>query len=124
MLEKIIKGIKYCLNEETMTAEVIAKRNGYEGDIIIPETVVFKKVSYLVTNIDEHAFYNCKSLKIIAIPSNAIIVERGAFFDCDSLRAIRYGGTAEQWHWRYMYWDDYSFHKKTVHCIDGDVTIR
>ena len=74
--------------------------------------------------VEEGAFYRCKSLKIIAIPSNAIIVERGAFFDCDSLRAIRYGGTAEQWNWRYMYWDDYSFHNKTVHCIDGDVTIR
>ena len=70
MIEKIINGIKYCLNEETQTAEVIAKRNGYEGDIIIPETVVFKKVSYLVTNIDEHAFYNCKSLTSITIPDS------------------------------------------------------
>ena len=36
MLEKIIKGIKYSLDEETKTAEVI-KKKGYEGDIIIPE---------------------------------------------------------------------------------------
>ena len=36
MVEKIIKGIKYCLDEETMTAEVIAKRNGYEGGYHYP----------------------------------------------------------------------------------------
>ena len=61
MLEKIIKGIKYRLDEETMTAEVIAKRNGYEGDIIIPETVVSNRASYLVTSIGEN--FSCKSLK-------------------------------------------------------------
>jgi hypothetical protein len=74
--------------------------------------------------VEEGAFYRCKSLQIIAIPSNAIIVERGAFLDCDSLWAIRYGGTVEQCNRRYRDWDDYSFHNKTVHCIDGDVTIR
>ena len=31
MIEKIIKGIKYRLDEKTMSAEVIAKRNGYES---------------------------------------------------------------------------------------------
>ena len=88
MIEKIIKGIKYCLNEETMTAEVIAKRNGYEGDIIIPETVVFKKVSYLVTNIDEHAFYNCKSLTSITIPDSVTSIGERAFENCVSLTSI------------------------------------
>ena len=88
MIEKIIKGIKYCLNEETMTAEVIAKRNGYEGDIIIPETVVFKKVSYLVTNIDEHAFYNCKSLTSITLPDSVKRIKMGAFIFCSSLTSI------------------------------------
>jgi len=51
MEEKIIKGIKYRLNEKTLTAEVIRKR-GYSGDIVIPETVVNQNVSYKVTCID------------------------------------------------------------------------
>jgi hypothetical protein len=55
MIEKIINDIKYCLNEEAMTAEVIAKR-GYKGDLIIPETVVFKGVTYRVTSIQCCAF--------------------------------------------------------------------
>ena len=45
MIEKIINGIKYCLNEETMTAEVIAKRNGYEGDINYPRDCGAQKKS-------------------------------------------------------------------------------
>ena len=88
MIEKIINGIKYCLNEETQTAEVITKRKGYEGDIIIPEAVVFKKVSYLVTSIDEHAFYNCKSLTSITIPDSVTRIKMGAFIFCSSLTSI------------------------------------
>ncbi len=42
MEEKIIKGIKYQLDERKLIAKVIRKR-GYFGDIVIPETVVSKK---------------------------------------------------------------------------------
>ena len=74
MEEAIIDGINYRLNEETKTAEVIKKSEGYEGDIIIPETVVFNKVAYRVTSIEEEAF-----------------------LDCSSLTSITYNGTKEQW---------------------------
>ena len=147
MIEKIIKGIKYCLNEETMTAEVLAKRNGYEGDIIIPETVVFKKVSYLVTNIDEHAFYNCKSLISITIPDSVTSIGEGAFESCSSLKAITISNSVKSiGEWAYAYcrsMTDITFQgtiaqwKKitlrdswkhnipatVVHCTDGDVEI-
>ena len=42
MIDKTIKGIKYRLDEENLTAEVLQKK-GYEGDFIIPEIVVLKK---------------------------------------------------------------------------------
>lgn len=64
MEEKIIKGIKYQLDERKLTAKVIRKR-GYFGDIVIPETVVSKKVSYKVTTIGYAAFENCESLTYI-----------------------------------------------------------
>ena len=67
MIEKTSKGIKYRLDEENLTAEVIAKRNGYEGDIIIPETVVFKKVAYRVTSIKRGAFLDGSSLTSMVI---------------------------------------------------------
>ena len=47
MKEEIINGINYRLNEETLTAEIAEKSDGYEGAIIIPETVVLNEVTYI-----------------------------------------------------------------------------
>ena len=87
MEEKIINGIKYRLNEETLTAEVIRKR-GYSGDIVIPDIVVSKKVSYKVTSIGESAFANCKSLTSILIPNSVTSIGDYAFYLCSSLTSI------------------------------------
>ena len=88
MIEKIINGIKYLLNEEDLTAEVIAKRNGYEGDIIIPETVVSNKASFLVTSIGKNAFFDRKSLTSITLPDSIKSIGFGAFMSCESLSKI------------------------------------
>ena len=147
MIEKIINGIKYCLNEETMTAEVIAKRNGYEGDIIIPETVVFKKVAYRVTSIGEcafdgcfsltsivipesvtsigeRAFWECSSLTSIVIPDSVTSIGEQAFRDCSSLTSITFNGTKAQWKGIKLDedWND-AVPTKVIHCTDGDVEI-
>ena len=70
MVEEIIGGIKYRFDEDNLTAEVIELKddirldnkkltaeqlmkavfNGYEGDIVIPETVVFNEHTYRVTD--------------------------------------------------------------------------
>ena len=88
MIEKTIKGIKYRLDEERLTAEVIAKRNGYEGDIIIPETVVFKKVAYRVTSIEEEAFLDGSSLTSMVIGNSVTSIGYEAFSGCSSLTSI------------------------------------
>ena len=88
MIEQIINNIKYRLDEETMTAEVIAKRNGYEGDIIIPETVVSNRTSFLVTSIGENAFFSCTSLTSITLPNSVKSIGMGSFTYCESLTSI------------------------------------
>jgi hypothetical protein len=109
MEAKTIKGIRYLLNEETLTAKVIQKK-GYSGDIVIPEVVVSKKVSYKVVGIDaetfkdsnitsitipdgvttigENAFKYCKSLTSINIPDGVTTIGEYAFYDCSSLTSI------------------------------------
>jgi hypothetical protein len=100
MLEKTIKGIKYRLNEENLTAEVIQKK-GYEGDFIIPEIVVFKKVDYRVTSIEEETFKKCSSLT-----------------------SITFNGTKAQWKGIKLGEDwNNEVPTKVIHCTDGDVEI-
>ena len=146
MLEKIIKGIKYLLNEENLTAQVRQKK-GYEGDFIIPEIVVFKKVAYRVTSIGEEAFRYCESLTSIVIPESVTSIEdyafsscisltsidipdsvtsieESAFAGCCSLSFITFNGTKAQWKGIELGdgWKN-NTPTKVIHCTDGEVVI-
>lgn len=121
--EEIINGINYRLNEETLTAEVI-KKEGYEGNIIIPETVVLNEVTYRVTSIGERAFFSCDLLNFITIPNSVMSIGKRAFSRCKELDFIRFGGTIAQWkqielgiRWKYR------SSTKLVLCTDGDLEI-
>ena len=123
MKEEIINGINYRLNEETLTAEVI-KKEGYEGNIIIPETVVLNEVTYRVTSIGERAFFRCDLLNFITIPNSVMSIGKRAFSRCKNLDFIRFGGTIAQWKqielgicWKYR------SSTKLVLCTDGDLEI-
>ena len=122
MKEEIIDGINYRLDEETKTAEVIEKKNGYEGDIIIPETVVLENISYRVTSIENCAIYECPSLKSVIIGNSVTSIGEEAFGHCPLLRSVTFNGTIEQWGNVDLAfgWNDYV---ELVHCTDGDVEI-
>ena len=124
MIEKIINGIKYRLDENTPTAEVIKKR-GYKGEVIIPDTVELKKVGvYHVTSIGESAFEGCSSLESITIPASVMSIGVHAFKGCSSLTDINYRGTIGQW--QDITLDDEWNKKvpaKVISCTDGSVDI-
>ena len=90
MLEKDIKGIRFRLDKGNLTAEVIKRKKtkGYEGDIIIPETVVLDEVTYCVTSIGEEAFLLCPSLTSITIPNSVTSIEKGAFLGCNLVSIV------------------------------------
>lgn len=145
--EEIINGINYRLNGWTKTAEVIKKSGGYEGDVIIPETVVFNERTYRVTSIGKEAFafcdpltsitipnsvksigwkafLDCESLKEICIPNSVTSIGRHAFDGCDSLLSFTYQGTLAQWKKIKL---GYSWKTllpiAVLHCTDGYVKI-
>ena len=147
MIEKIIKGIKYRLDENTPTAEVIKKCGLYKGNIIIPETVVFNERTYRVTSIGKEAFafcypltsitipdsvkrigwkafLDCESLEEIIIGNSVKGIGRHAFDGCDSLLSITYQGTMAQWKKiKLGYFWKTPIPTAVLHCTDGDVKV-
>jgi hypothetical protein len=122
MIEQIINGINYRLDEETKTAEVIPQEIAHEGDLVIPEIVVFQEVSYCVTSIGDCAIYECPSLKSVMIGNSVTSIGEEAFGHCPLLRSVTFNGTIEQWENVDLAfgWNDYV---ELVHCTDGDVEI-
>ena len=86
-MEEIIEDIKYSLDSYHLTAKVIRKK-GYKGNIIIPEIVVFKNVSYRVTEIGWRAFEYCFALTSISIPNGVTRIGAEAFGSCVALTTI------------------------------------
>lgn len=98
-IEQEIDGINYCLNNYTLTAEVIQKAEGYVGSIIIPSYVVYQKATYVVTKIEgilieedySHIigpFVNCQELTSIFIPDTVAYIGEAVFDNCISLSSI------------------------------------
>ena len=87
MIEKVVNGINYLLNEETLTAEIV-ENEGNESKINIPEIVVFNEVSYRVTCIKEKGFSGYPSLTSIIIPDSVTEIGARAFANCHKLTDI------------------------------------
>ncbi|MBR5394979.1 MAG: leucine-rich repeat protein [Bacteroidaceae bacterium] len=83
-----IDGIRYYLDNETMTAEVKSTYPVYSGDIVIPSTITYDGLTYTVTSIGESTFNGCSSLTSVILPESLTSIGRNAFYKCSSLTSI------------------------------------
>ena len=87
--QALIDGIRYYLNGDDMTAEVMTLADGYyAGDIVLPEKVSYLKNDYAVTSVAGGAFRNCPELLTVTIPKSVNWIEPEAFFDSPKLTAV------------------------------------
>ena len=89
-----IDGICYSLstvvNSQTsvVTHEATVTSNGYTGEIVIPESVVYEDVTYTVTSIGSSAFFRCSGLTSITIPNSVTSIGSSAFSGCTGLTSV------------------------------------
>ena len=83
-----VDGIKYNVTSTTdpLTVEVV--RNGYSGDIVIPEKVEYETKNYSVTSIGYCAFNDCSGLTSVTIPNSVTSIGISAFYNCSGLTSV------------------------------------
>ena len=86
-----INGLRYDVNTVTKEATVIWYEdddNKYKGNIVIPETVLYRGVTCSVTSIGDHAFQACFDLTSVTIPNSVTSIGDYAFYYCNSLTSV------------------------------------
>lgn len=58
------------------------------GDVVIPKTVKYENVEYIVKQIGRNAFARCNSITSIRIPDEITAIEESAFYGCSGLTSI------------------------------------
>ena len=61
---------------------------GYTGDIRIPESVTYEGITYPVTRIGKNAFFSCREMTSITIPSSVNTISEGALGECIGLTSL------------------------------------
>lgn len=80
--------IAYSIDEATKTA-IVARQNGNsQGSVTIPSTIYYDGLSYTVTAVGDYAFYNCRSLISVSLPSTITSIGDDGFGGCSELTTI------------------------------------
>ena len=83
-----VGGLYYnVVSIQDMTAEVTNGDNRYSGDVVIPETVVYKGRTLSVIGMEKSAFSG-SSITSVVIPNSVTSIEKGAFQSCSSLASV------------------------------------
>ena len=85
----VIDDIYYILDSDAKTAMVTTNPDKYTGDVAIPKSVEYGSVTYEVTSIEHHAFYNCTGLTSLYIPKSVTSIGGVAVYNTTSLASIQ-----------------------------------
>ena len=96
-----VDGIYYNIKSASdLTAAVTYKGNSYDeisneysGEVIIPETVVYKSKVLKVTSISRYAFNGCKNLTSVVIGNNVTSIIDETFSQCSNLTSVVIGNS-------------------------------
>ncbi len=81
-----VDGIYYNINGNEAT--VTSGTSYYSGDVTIPAAVTYNGMTYSVTAIGNHAFFDCYRLTKVTIPSSVTAIGLQAFAYCRDLSSI------------------------------------
>ncbi len=95
-----VDGIWYYFDSSTKIASVTFRgskhsdyENEYQGNIVIPSSVIYNGATYRVTSIADLAFAGCPSLISIIIPSSITSIGSNAFTECFGLVSVEIPNT-------------------------------
>ena len=86
--ETVVDGIKFDINEEDQTAELITIINKQIVDINIPDKISINDIVYTVNSIGFNGFGGCFSLKSISLPNTIVEIKQNAFYGCKALSTV------------------------------------
>lgn len=81
----VVDGIAYRLSGD---AAIVTSGGHYTGVVRIPEHVRYLGRNYVVSGIDERAFYDCDRIYSVFMPESLQFIGEAAFAHCDSLISI------------------------------------
>lgn len=91
-----VDGIYYnIVSLNDLTAAVTSGDNSYSGNVVIPDTVVYKGRNLKVVEIGTEAFRGDSELKNVTIPNTVKTISAKSFYSCINLANIVIGDSVE-----------------------------
>lgn len=76
----------------------------YSGSVVIPGSIEYEGETYNVTEIGDNAFYMCKNLTSLTIPTNVTSIGLDAFLGCSNLLSVHISDIAAWCNIKFSYY--------------------